>query len=141
MLQPFNALGRTDEPARTAPHRISLASLPLLTLRMAAASRTHFWKFIRFRATRPLLCHHGNNLRDHIARPLHNNCIANTQVLAGNFILVMQRGIGHNHTANRDGPEPRDWRQSPRAPHLNFNTFQNRRCFFRSKLVGNGPAG
>ena len=140
MLQPLHPLGITNQPARATPYRIHLARRSFLPFRMGTAHRAEHGKHIGHRRCRPLLQNRPDNLRDDIARPLHNHRVANAHIFPGNFIFVVQRGIGHHNTSDCNGPQPCHRRQRTRAPHLNIDTLQNGRGLLRRKLVGHGPA-
>jgi len=58
----------------------------------------------------------------------------------GDIVLIVQGGIGDDHTANSHRPEPRYRRQCPGAANLYFDFFQNGCRPLGRKLVGNGPA-
>ena len=60
---------------------------------MAAAGRADRGKDIRHRVRRALLGHIAENLRDHVARALHDDRVADADVLPGDLVLVVQRGV------------------------------------------------
>ena len=127
MFQMLHRLGPADETAGAARDRIELAGL-LITLphRMAAADRTFFREGVFCRPGRSLFQKHVQNLRNDIAGPLHDNSVADANIVifradaltaipdALDIIGIVQRGIGNDDTADSDGcllytsPSPRD---------------------------------
>src|SRR4029078_11148876 len=82
MFQPFDALGRTDKPARAAPHRGELAGHGFdLAPGVAATGRADFRKLESFRALRPLVLNRSKNLRNDVARPLAHDEVPATHIM------------------------------------------------------------
>src|SRR3546814_21006162 len=70
--------------------------------RQLTAGRTVRREYEGYGVFRPALHHHTDDLRDHIAGALHDHRIADAHVLAGDLILVLQGGVGDQHTADID---------------------------------------
>jgi hypothetical protein len=102
MLQPLHRLRRANECADAAPHNFTF-----FPHRVTAADRTGVRKRIRLRMFRALIEEHADDLRDHVARALDHDGVAFTDILARNFVLVVQRGVLHNDSADRHRREPR----------------------------------
>ena len=85
-------------------------------------------------------CDDTYHLRDHIAGALNDNAVANTDILAADFILIMQRGVGHHYTANRDWCQTGHRRQRAGASHLNIDFIQQGFSLFGGKFVRQRPA-
>ena len=141
MLQAFFGLGRTDEATGTAPHHISFAGFFVdLANRVTFADWANYRHFVGRAACGPLIQHDADNLWDHIAGPLHDDRIADADILARNLVFVVQRGIGHNHAADRDGLKLGDGRQGTRAANLDLDVAENSRRLLGREFVRNRPA-
>ena len=79
--------------------------------------------------------HFGN----HVAGPADNDRIANPHVLAPDFVLVVQRGIGHRNSADEHRLEPGHRRQRAGPANLDVDTENFGACFFSRVFVGYGP--
>ncbi len=108
-------------------------------------------KLIRLAAFFAFLKHHIHDLRDDIARALHDHAIANADIAplpdrlalltyALDIVLIVQRRVGHNHTADGDWLQPRHRRQRASAAHLNIDAAQNGERLFRREFMRNRPA-
>ena len=95
MLEPFNRLRLTDQPARAAAHRLTG-----LAHRGRSAFGADFGKDIGFCARRAALQQHLNHLRDHVARALHDDAVANADIKRRDDIFVVQRGALNDHAAH-----------------------------------------
>ena len=94
MFEAFNALRRTNEPAGAAAHHINLARLFVrLAHGVAITDRASRGKTIRLGTLGPLAGDNADDLRDHIACPLHDHGIADAHVLAIDLVLVVQCGV------------------------------------------------
>src|SRR5690606_2157773 len=92
VLQALLRLGRTDEAARAAADGLGLtAFLALVAHGMTAADRTGLRKLEGLGVDWPSVEHHAHDLRDDVAGPLNNHGIADANVLAPDFVLVVQR--------------------------------------------------
>ncbi len=83
---------------------------------------------------------HFDNLRNDIAGALHDHRVADANVLAGDFVLVVQRGVRHDDAADGDGLEARDRRQRAGAPDLNFDAAQDRRRALGREFMRRPPS-
>ena len=141
MLQPLDPLRRADQPTRAAPDRVDLAGGRIdLARGVAAAGGADLRKDELFRALRPLLFNRSENLRDHVARPLHDHRVADPHVLPRDLILVMQGRVLHHDAAHGDGIELGDGRQRAGAAHLNIDVAQDGGRLLGGKFVGERPA-
>ena len=66
--------------------------------------------------------------------------VADANVLALQFVDVVQRGVADGHAADEHGLEPRDGRQRAGAPHLPLDRAHRRHLLLGGKLVGDRPA-
>ena len=83
---------------------------------------------------------HAENLRDHVAGALQLHRVTDADVFARDLILIVQRGVAHQHAADIDRLEVRARRQRAGAADLDFDAFQNGGGAFRGKLPGGRPA-
>ena len=106
---------------------------------------------IFLRALRPLVHYHIDNLRDHVARALDDDGVADADVaplaqhlaLAANpldVVLVVQRHVLHDDAADTDGFELADRRQRAGAADLDFDVLEHGRGALGRKLVRDRPA-
>ena len=141
MLETLLGLRGADEPTRTAADGFGIAALlPFVACRVAAADRARVRKLVGLGVRRPLIEHHAHYLRNDVARALDDDRIALANVLAADFILVVQGRIGDDDTADRHGLEFGDRRQRPRAANLDVDGIEDSRCLLRRELVRDGPA-
>ena len=103
MLQPLDRLGRADEAAGAAPRHHAL-----LAHREAAADRALVGELVGRRLRRAALQDDADDLRDHVAGALDDDGVAVAHVLAGDFVLVVQRRALHDDAADRDRLQHRD---------------------------------
>ena len=134
MDQPFDALFGANQSAGAAPHHLSRRPH-----RMAAAYRAGFRIHERHRVRRPAFHHHGNDLRDHVARALQHDGIADPNVLASDFVLVVQRRARDQHAADIDRLQLGDRRQRAGASNLDANAQQHGRRLLGGELPGDRP--
>ena len=124
--------------------RLTASSLPVVGIDLArgvaAAGRADIGKDESFRALRALLFNRSENLRDDIARPLHDHRVADPHVLARDLVLVMQRRVLHHDAADGDGIELGDGRQRAGAAHLDIDVAQDGGRLLGGKFVGERPA-
>ena len=124
--------------------RLTTSSLPVLGLisRVAwlpQAGQT-CGKLESFRALRPLVLNHAENLRDDVAGALHDHRVADADVLAGDLVLVMQRRVLHHHAADRDRIELGDRRERAGAADLDVDVAQDRGRLLGGEFMGDGEA-
>ena len=133
MLERFAALGGTDQPAGTARHGLAFD-----TLDRRATDRACLGQLDRRRvlaAPRDFL-----DLGDHIARATHHQHVADTHILALDFVHVVQRRVGDGHPAHEHRFEFGHRRKRAGAPDLEFHRVKPRGGFFGRKLARNRPA-
>src|SRR5690606_38016617 len=144
--QPFYRLRRTDQASGTAPD--GFAPLPH---GVAAASRADIGKFVGLAVGGPLFRHDVQDLRDDIAGALDDDSISNANVApvadrlaaasnAPYVVLVVQRGIGHDHAPHRHRLQTGDRRKRTGAPHLKVAAVEHRHRLFRCKFMRGSPA-
>ena len=63
----------------------------------------------------------SHDLRDHVARPAHDDRIADAHVLARELVHVVQRGVADRHAADEHRLEPRHRRQRAGATDLELD--------------------
>ena len=152
MLELLDRLRRADQLAGAAPPRIRLAGLLVdLAHRRRAADRADLGKHVGLRILRPLLEDHLDDLRDHVARPLDHDRVADHDlgavadrraeaVEALDVVLVVERDVDHRHAAHRHRIEPPDRRQRAGAADLDVDLPQHRRRLLGRELVRDRPA-
>ncbi len=82
----------------------------------------------------------GNDFGDDVAGATHDHRVADADVLAPHFVLVVQRGIGHGDAADEDRLEARHRRDRPGAADLHLDVENLGDFFLRRVLVGDGEA-
>src|ERR1700730_1534261 len=82
----------------------------------------------------------ANDLRNNVSGALNNYGIADADVLADDFILVVKRGILHNDAAHSNGDELGHWRQRTGAAHLDVDPAKEGCGFLRREFMCRGPA-
>ena len=106
MPQPLDRLRGADQSAGAAP-----CDLPRLAHRKAAANRAVVGEVVRRCILRPPVEDDRDDLRDHVAGPLHDDGVADADILALDLVLVVQRGALHDDASDRDRFEHRHRRQ------------------------------
>ena len=89
---------------------------------------------------RALLEIDADDLRDDIARALQLHDIAFADILARDFVFVMQRGAAYDHAADSNGFQFGDGRERACAPDLNDDFFEPRRRLFGGEFMRDRPA-
>ena len=141
VFQPLLGLGGANQPARAAAHDICFArSLVHFALSGTATDRALTRKNIGDAAGRALVLDDADHLGDDVAGALHHDGIADADVLAGDLVLVVERGVRDHHAADRDGLEFRDRRQRAGAADLDLDGLQDGHGLLSGELVGDGPA-
>src|SRR5690606_33217288 len=96
-------LCRADKPARTPTNGIQLSrSFVYLPYGVARAGRAHGGEIEGLRVRRSFLQHDAHDLRDYIACALHDDRIADADVLALDLVLVVERCVGDHDAPNGD---------------------------------------
>ena len=75
----------------------------------------------RRRVRGPALRQHAHHLGDHIAGAPHHHGVADTHILARDFVHVVQRGVADGDAADEHRLEPRHRRQRAGAADLEFD--------------------
>ena len=107
---------------------------------MALANRAGLGKNKRSGLRRPFLKHRAQDLRDDVARALHDDRIADADILARDLVLVVKRCVLHDDAANGDGREFRHRRQRACAADLNIDVLQHGHRLLGGKFVRRRPA-
>ena len=114
------ALGAAKEPARAA-----VIHLALFAHRRTAAHRANSGHGEQGAALGVIGTlrrqHHAHHFRNHIAGTPHDDRIANANVFATCFVLVVQGGVGHGHAAHKHRGQFGHWGEFARAPYLHIN--------------------
>ena len=141
MLEPLLGLRRADEAAGAAAHHVGAARLLVDlahgVLPQAGQTSGHL---VGLGALGPLVEHDAHHLRDDVAGAAHDHRVADADVLARDLVLVVQRGVGDDHAADRHRLELGGGRQRAGAADLDLDVEQARRRLLRRELVGDGPA-
>ena len=141
MLEALLGLGRADEPAGAAAHHVGAAgALVDLAHGVAAAGGADVGHLVGLGALRPLVQDDAHHLRDDVAGAAHDHRVADADVLARDLVLVVQRGVGHDHAADRDRLELGGGRERAGAADLDLDVEQRGGDLLGRELVGDGPA-
>jgi hypothetical protein len=70
------------------------------------------------------LGHHADDLRDDVPGALQHHAVADAHVEPGDLVGIVERGVGHDHAADRDRLQPRDRRQLAGAADLDVDRVQ-----------------
>jgi hypothetical protein len=89
---------------------------------------------------RPPFAHDLYDLRDHVACALNDHRIAHPHVLAVDFVLIVERGVGDGDSTHVNRSQARHRCQRPRAPDLGLNARHDGGLLLRRELEGDGPA-
>ena len=135
MFQPFQPLRRALQRVGAAPYSFALgADGRGVAFRASVGKDKGHGILLAIRRDNP---HH---LRDHITGPLNDHTVANTDILATDFIFIMQGGVRHHHAANRDRRQPCHRCQRAGAPHLDINGIQQGFGLFGGEFMRQRPA-
>src|SRR5262249_38660713 len=139
MLEALYALRRADQSADAASDGILFPRRGIdLAHGVAATGRTDRGKAKSFRARAALRLNYPQNLRDDVARALHDDRITDAHVFARDLILVMQRGVLHHDAADGHRLKLGDRGQCPGAADLDLNVAQDRGRLLGGEFVGDG---
>ena len=127
------ALCRTVQPASTTSNR-----LPLQSHNGGIALRAARRHDKPDRVNGAIGEHHRRDLRDDIARTPDHNGVANLEVLAPQFVLVMQGRIRYRGAADKHRLQSCNGCDRAGAPDLHVDAKQHGGGFLGGKLVGNG---
>ncbi len=103
-------------------------------------ARANLRKFVRRRALRPFFTLDADDLRNNVAGALNAHHVADADVLALDFIGIVQGDIGHDHAADIDRFQPRHRRQCAHAADLDIDGQKSRQGLLRREFMGYGPA-
>ena len=134
---------------RARPPRRSRS--PRAPLRCAAGTDTCSEIEMSFAFLRPLVDHHIDDLRDHVAGALDDDGVADPDIAplaqllavaadAPDVILIVQRDVLHDDAADTDRLELADRRERAGAPDLDLDIAQHRHGALGRKLVRDRPA-
>ena len=84
--------------------------------------------------------HHAQDLRDHVAGALQPHGVADADIEALDFVLVVQGGVANHDPAHRHRMEPGHGGQGAGATDLDVDAFQHRCRLLGGEFVGDGPA-
>ena len=135
MLQPFEALSRAFEAVGTASHRLALGPVCRCPAFRTCLGENKLGAF-----GGPRLRNHPHNLRDHITGPLDHHPVADTDVLAANFILVVKRRVRDNNAPDGDRCKTRHRCERAGPPDLDVDGVQQRLGLLGGKFVRQRPA-
>ncbi len=133
--QPLLDLRRAGEAAGAAAHHLAGRAQG-----RAAADRAVVREHVGLRVRRPLLQHRTEDLRDHVARALHDHGVADAHVLARDLVLVVQRGARNQHAADIHRLQIGDRRERAGAADLDRDVFQHRRRLLGGEFPRGRPA-
>src|SRR6516162_644092 len=132
---PLDRLRRTDQPAGAAAR-----DLARLAHREATADRAVVGRYVGLRILRSAIEHHRDDLRDHIAGALHDDGIADADILTGDLVLIVQGGALDDDTADGDRLEHRDRSERALAANLDRDVAQHRLRLLRREFLRDRPA-
>ena len=87
-----------------------------------------------------LLGHRADDLRNHLARPLHLHAITDAQVLGHDQVEVVQRRHAHRGTADLHRVQLCEWIERPGTPHVHTDAQQRGFGNVRRELPRDCPA-
>ena len=141
MLQALLGLRRADEPAGAAAHDVDAARLLVdLAHGGAAAGRADLGHLVGLGALRALVEHDAHDLRDDVAGAAHDHRVADADVLAGDLVLVVQRGVRDHDAADRHGLELGGGRQRAGAADLDVDALAARSSPPAAGTCGRSPS-
>src|SRR5581483_3792484 len=117
---PLFDLRGADQPAGAAAHRFAGRAQ-----RRAATDGTVLGVDVLLRALRPFLRNNGDDLRNDVAGALQDDGVADAHVLAFDLVLVVQRGVAHQHAADIHRLQACDRRERAGAADLDVDPFQH----------------
>ena len=146
MFQPFHALGRADQPAGAAAHRIAR-----LAHRVRATVGASLGKGERHGGRRAPGQIDRGNFRDHVTRAVNLHPVTHPDirtvadrftlaVAPGDVILVMQRRVRNDDAPHGERGQPRHRRQRAGAADLDVDRQQPGPGQLGGKLVRQSPA-
>ena len=94
---------------------------------------------IGFAPLRPLLWHCFDDVRNHFARTLDDDRVAQMQIEPLDLVDVVQRDVRHRHAADEHRLELANRREIAALAHLPADILQHRRLLLGFVLVGDRP--
>ena len=142
MAQVLEPLERTGELAGAAAHHRLGARRRGLPAPAAVCSGHGQWvgKAKGSASVGPLVQHHADDLRDHVAGALQDHGVADPDVLAGDLVGVVQGGVAHHHAADGHRLQPRHRGHRAGAADLDVDGLQDGARLLGRELAGDGPA-
>ena len=135
VFQPLERLRRADQAAgATAHHLVVFLNDGAATFRATVGEQK------RFRTGGPLLGNGADDLRDYVTGALDDHRIAGANVLAFDFVGIVQGCPADHHAADGDRFERRDRRQRAGAADLDRYAVQQRLRLFGGEFMGDRPA-
>src|SRR5205823_1611829 len=128
-------LGRAGEPDAAVGH------LALGAHDLRAAHRAGGRHAEALLAALPPLGHHLHDVRDHVARALEEDGVADADVLALDLVHVVERRVADGHPAHLHRLELRHGRQHARASDGGEDVHDARRRLARLELQATAPRG
>ena len=83
---------------------------------------------------------HADDLRNDVAGTLHPHGIANSNVLAADFVFIVQGGPTHRDAGDAHGVKHRGRGQRAGAAHVEGDVLNDGDALLRRELEGDGPA-
>ena len=118
----------------------AVSDLAVLVDHGAAAHGTDLGHVPVDRIGRALVEHRTHDLRNDVARLVHDDGVALAHVFAADLVDVVQRGARDSGAGDRHRVELRDRREHAGAAHLDANLAQDGLLFLGRELKGDGPA-
>ena len=84
---------------------------------------------------------YANDLWDHVARALDDDSIAYAEILALEFVLIVERCVRDRDASDANRAKPGHGREGAGAANLDLDAFEHGLHLFRRKLEGDRPAG
>src|SRR5712692_10047173 len=130
---------RLTHPRRAVRIHAEVADLAILVHNSRAAFRTMRRHLELFRAWSRFLGD-PNHVWNYVASALDQHGIVRAEILAADFIEVVQRGISDRHARKLHRAEFRNRRQRSNPAYLHLDSFDHRFSLLRFELVRDGPA-
>ena len=135
MLQPFETLCRAFKAVGAAPDRLALGTYGRCTAFRTAVREGKLGAVGRAR-----LGNDAHHLRNDVTCPLDYDAVADPDVLAADFVLIVQGGVGYDNATDSDRLQPRHRSQRASAADLNVDGVEQGLGLFSGKFMGEGPS-
>ena len=133
MAKAFETLGGTDQAARAAN-----VDLAFLGHRIGIAHRTAGREFVS--RTRFISGEIFDHLRNHVARALDPDTVADAQAEALDLIAIVERDVGDDDAADANRRKPADGSKLAGAADLDVDRFKRRFGLLGGEFVRKAPA-